>query len=48
MRQRLADLGRALREFVKPTWDHEDNPDLEADAAARTAWVASHRHPDGG
>lgn len=42
MRERWADLKAAWRELIRPTWDHDDDPDLSADAAVRTAWVRSH------
>jgi hypothetical protein len=45
MRQRWLDLKAAIRELFSPTWSHEDEPDLAADAAARTRWVESHRRP---
>lgn len=38
----------ALREFAHPTWEHEDETDLEAEAAERTRWVRDHRHPPEG
>lgn len=46
MKQRWLDLKVAVREFLSPTWSHEDEPDrTTSDQIAR--WVGSHRHPDG-
>lgn len=46
MRERWNDFKAALRELLKPTWEQEDRPDLEADAAVRTEWVRRHRHQE--
>ena len=41
------DLKTAVREFLSPTWSHEDEPDTTTSAQI-ARWVANHRHPDGG
>jgi hypothetical protein len=49
MREFFANLKAALWELVVPTYPVDDDPESTAeDVAARTAWVRSHRHPDGG
>lgn len=37
-----------LREVFRPTWVHEDESDLQAEAVRRTEWVRQHRHTEGG
>ena len=46
MRERWRDLKQALREMFTTTWEHDDETDLEADAAARTEIVRKMRHPE--
>lgn len=43
MRQILRGLIAAVREVFRPTWEHPDETDLEAEAEARTEWVRRHR-----
>lgn len=46
MREFLGHLYAALREVVRPAPYEDDAPQSTAEAtAARTAWVASHKHP---
>lgn len=46
MKRLLCGLLAGLREVFRPTWEHPDETDLEAEAAKRAAWVRLHRHQE--
>lgn len=48
MKRLLRGLLAGLRECFRPTWEHPDETDLEADAAARAEWVQKHRREEEG
>lgn len=48
MKRLLRGLLAGLREVFRPTWEHPDETDLEADAAKRAAWVRLHRRHEEG